>query len=243
MNSQLYTAASGLLAEERRLELITNNLANLSTPGYRAQRSFAAVYQPFGPAADASVRAANASVAIAGAYEVPGPGSSRATGRDLDITLDNDTFLVVSTPAGRRYTRDGSLSVSTKGDLIDAQGRAVLGSDGKPLSGLNAGAHLTADGRVQNGDAEVGTLLLVSDPQKVLRREGDNLLMAAGNDAALTPVKTPAVRPGFLEESGSEALGELVNLIETQRAFESYQKLISLTMNEVNRRAVNDLAG
>ncbi len=243
MDSQLYTAASGLLQEERRLELISNNLANLSTPGYRAQRAFATVYQKLGPEAGAIVRGANAGVAIAGTFEVPGPGPIRSTGRDLDVALEDGDLLAVETPGGRRYTRAGNLGVSTDGKLVDAAGRAVLGTDGKPIQGLGAGASIAADGSVLEGDNEVGRLLVVRDPKKVLAREGNNLLSAVGNDAALATVADPTVRPGWLEGSGTDALGELVHLIEAQRAFESYQKLVSTSMNEVNRRAANDLAG
>ena len=243
MNSQLYTAASGLLAEERKLELISNNLANLATPGYRAERSFSAVYQRFGATADPSVRVANAAVAIAGTWEAPGSGPVRETGRSLDVALSNDRLLAVETPAGRRYTRAGSLDVSPAGELTDAAGNRILGSSGKPISGLVPGSSVTADGSVLANDGEIGKLLVVEDPDHVLRREGSNLLTADGNDAALRPVQDPDLRPGWIEGTGTDALHELVDMIEAQRAFESYQKVISLTMNDVNRKAVSDIAG
>lgn len=243
MNSQLYTAASGLLAEERRLELISNNLANLSTPGFRAQRAFTEVFQRFGPESAEGVRAANAAVAVAGAYEIPGPGPLRETGGPLDLALDPSQLLAVETAGGRRYTRAGSLAVTSSGELTDATGRRVLGADGKPIAGVTPRAAVAADGRVVDGDTEVGRLLVVRDPKRVLRPEGDNFLTADGDDAALEIVADPEVKPGWLEGSATNALGELVELIQAQRAFESYQKLVSTTMNEVNRRAVNDIVG
>jgi flagellar basal body rod protein FlgG len=243
MNSQLYTAASGLLAEERKLELISNNLANLSTPGYRAERSFSAVYQRFGDGADASVRVANAAVALAGTYEAPGTGPIRETGRELDVALSKNRLLVVQTSVGRRYTRAGSLDVSPAGELTDAQGNPILGPSFKPITGLVPGAFVTADGSVVANGAELGKVLVVEDPERVLRREGSNLLTAEGDDDALRPVTDPELSPGWIEGSGADALRELVDMIEAQRAFESYQKVISLTMNDVNRKAVSDIAG
>jgi flagellar basal body rod protein FlgG len=242
MNSQLYTAAAGLLVEQRRLEVIGNNLANLSTHGYRAQRLFSTIYQRFAAAAPESVRAANASVAVAGAYEVPGGGPPRQTGRALDLALPDGTFLAVSTQAGRRYTRDGSLQVSSRGELVDSAGRQILDRKNRPITGLGVDASIGADGRVTEGGAERARLRLVRDPQRVLRREGDGLLRAA-DESRLAEEREPALRPGWIEDSATNALDELVRLIEAQRAFESYQKLVSMTMNEVNRRAANDLAG
>lgn len=243
MNSQLYTAASGLLAEQRRLELTTNNLANAKTPGYRPQRSLSTVYQRFGADAAEGVRAANAAVAIAGTYDVLGPGPIHETGVPLDVALAEDQFLVVQTSGGRRCTRAGNLAVSPAGELIDGAGHPVLGATGQPITGLGRRAAITDDAQVTESENEIGRLMIVEDPRHVLRREGTNLLTADGQEAQLTPVADPHVRASWLESSGTDPLLELVELIEAQRAFETYQKLVSVTMNEVNRRAANDLAG
>ncbi len=243
MNPQLYTAASGLLAEQRRLELVTNNLANASTPAYRAQRPFSETFEPFGPGVDPAVRTANAAVAVAGTWEAPGPGPVRRTDQPLDVALPPDLVLAVETPSGRRYLRAGNLAISTTGGLVDGEGRPLLGADGKPVTGMTAEAALSADGRILDGENEIGKLLVLSDPERVLRPEGTGLFTAGGRDAALLPAPEPGLRPGWIEGSAADPLSELVNLVEAQRAFESYQKLVHLTMNEVNRRAVNDLAG
>lgn len=243
MNSQLYTAASGLLVEERRLELISNNLANARTPGFRPQRPYATLYQRFGAAAADTVRAANAGVALAGTYEVPGPGPRRATGHPLDVALESGEFLVVETAAGRRYTRAGNLQASPTGELLDGAGHRVVGTTGQPITGLRLRAAITTQGQVTTEDNEIGRLLIVRDPRQVLRREGGNLLTADGQDAELDNVADPQVHASWLESSGTDPMRELVELIEAQRAFENYQKLVNLTMNEVNRRAANDLAG
>jgi len=243
MNSQLYTAASGLLLEQRRLELTSNNLANAKTPGYRPQRSFAAIYQTLGPEAEEEARVANTAVALAGTYDVPGPGPRLATGNPLDVALEAGEYLVVDTPAGRRYTRAGNLQVSSAGELVDGAGHPVLSSAGQPVSGLRERAAITDQAQVTAADAEVARLLIVRDERGVLRREGANLLTAGGRDAELENVADPRVRASWIEGSGTDPLLELVELIDAQRAFETYQKLVHATMNEVNRRAANDIAG
>ncbi len=241
MNSQLYTAASGLLVEQRRLEMISNNLANLSTTGFRAQRSFSTVYRGFAPEADG--HPANKAVALAGAYTVPGPGPMIPTGRGLDVAIKNEGLFVLETPTGRRYTRDGALSVSKDGGLVDASGNRLLGAGGKPIAGAVPTATIEADGRLMDGQIELARLLVVRDPRGILQPDRGNLLSAAGQDNALETVVEPELVPASLEGSATNALKELVELIDAQRAFEGYQKLVSMTMNEVNRRAVNEIAG
>ena len=243
MNSELYTAASGLINEQRRLDMISNNLANMSTSGFRAQRLFSTVYSGLGRDAPSSVRAANAGVAVAGAYDVPGPGPVRSTGRDLDVALEDGSFLTVQTAGGRRYARAGNLTVSASGALTDTAGRGLLDPRGKPISGLSPDTSIASDGRVLSNGSEVARLAVVRDPGGVLIREGDGLLAAGGREGELEAIAQPRLRPGWLEGSSTDPLIELVQLIEAQRSFESNQRLISLTMNEVNRRAINDLAG
>jgi flagellar basal body rod protein FlgG len=235
MNAQLYTAASGMVTGEREVEMITNNLANLSTPGFRAQRSFTA--------AIAAARAsANRSVALAGSYEVPGPAAARPTGGKLDVALEADDLLAVDTPSGRRYTRAGNLEISPDGDLVDVAGRPVVGTDGRAVDGLTHAAAIDPSGRLVENGEEVGRVMIVRDVAGVLHPEGSGLLSAEGRDAKLEVVEEPTLRPGWLDGSAADPMQELVRLVEAERAFESYQKIVKLTMNEVNRRAVNEIA-
>jgi flagellar basal-body rod protein FlgG len=241
MDSQFYTAASGMIVQEKRLELIANNLANLNTPGYRPQHAFSAVFQRFGEQASEIVRTANAGVALAGTYEEPGPGPLRATGQPLDLALGAEEFLAVETSGGRRYIRAGNLQISADGTLVDSSGHRLLNPEGKPIQGLSPSAVVTATGKIEDAGTNRGNLLIVRDTLNVLRREGNNLSTADGRDGDLETVAEPAVRPGWLETSGTNVVLELIRLIEAQRAFQSYQKIISTSMNEVDRKAVNDL--
>lgn len=242
MNSGLYTAASGLSAERSKLDMIGNNLANASTAGYRAQRTFSRIFRSLAPGAPEHARAANAAVAVAGTYEQPGSGILRPTGSPLDVALPERILLTVETAAGPRYTRNGSLRLSAEGELTDSAGRRLLDAKGKMIAGLDETATVASDGRVLVDGDEVGRLALVRHDLGELRREGDGLLAPSGG-VAPRAVQDAQIRPGWIEGSGTDAMTELISMIEAQRAFEAYQKLISLTMNDVNRRAVNDLAG
>lgn len=243
MNAELYTAASGLIFEARRMDMNANNLANVRTDGYRAQRAFASEYASATRSGNANVDAVNRSVALAGAYEVPGGGPLQPTGNPLDIALPKDSVLQVQTPQGPRYTRSGSLRIDADGVLTDISGNPVLRPDGETLRGLDWTTTIRPDGEVSTGEIVAGQLAIFTDPDGLLIRRGDNLLDADGRDADLVPQDEPGLHIGWLQSSGTDPVRELVYMIETQRAFETYQKLISLTMNEVNRRAVSEIAG
>ena len=167
MNSQLYTAASGMIVERQRLDLIANNLANTSTTAYRAQRLFSV---PSGGGA-----ATPPGSAVAGTYDVPSTGARRETGRPLDIALENGEFLAIETATGRRYVRGGSLQLRADGNLTDGDGNPVLDSLHKPIQGLGATAEITNDGRVMDRGGELARLAVVRDPSQVLRRAGQLL--------------------------------------------------------------------
>ncbi|ANM30551.1 hypothetical protein ABI59_14650 [Acidobacteria bacterium Mor1] len=236
MNSTLYTAASGLIVQSRNLEIVSNNLANLSTNGFRAQRTFSSVYQQHVGSPG------NRSVALAGEWESRNPGAMLPTGNPLDIALGRDELLVIETPAGRRYTRDGALAVSQDGRLVDNRGYAVLDPQGVPIAGLGANTTIAAGGKVLRDGNEVSQLQIARFDPALHRREGDNLLTTDDRDNDVVPVEDPELQPGHLEQANTSGVEELVRMIEVRRAFESYQRLISLTMNDVNRKTVNDIA-
>jgi flagellar basal body rod protein FlgG len=238
MTSELYTAASGLILERQRLDLIANNMANLSTPTYRAQRLLSV---PFARAELGN--AVNIGVAPAETFDEARRGALRDTARPLDLALEDGDFLALETAEGRRYSRGGSLEIAPDGRLLAPGGHQVLGANGKPITGLGQNATIGGDGRVLEQGAERARLQVVRDPQGVLQRAGNGLLQPAREPASLPPVQNPVVTPGWIEGSATDPVGELVRLIDAQRAFEGYQKIISMTMNEVNRKAVNDLAG
>ena len=243
MNSQLYTAASGLRVEQRRMDTIANNLANVNTDGFRARRTFVETFRGAmrdRPGAEPGI---NRPVATGGSYEVTRPGTVRMTERGLDIALADREVLSVQTADGVRYTRAGNLNVNGEGTLTDALGRPILDERERPIENLPPGVSIRADGAVVADGAELGRLRVLRDTAGTLRPIGENLLHENGRRSALEEVTEPELRPGWLESSAANPLDELVRLIQSQRAFQSYQKLITTTMNDVNKKTVNDIAG
>ena len=224
MERGLYIAASGMVSEMARQDLIANDLANASTPGYKADR---AVQGSFG---DLLLRNTQT-----GAQVGPlGMGSRierqvtdltaaplRETGEPLDFAVEGDGFFAVSTAQGVRYTRNGQFSAAANGTLVDQRGNQVLGPNGQPV-------RVGADGKVP--EASVGVFAVTN-----ARKVGDALLQGTAAGRA-----TGQVRSGALEGSGADPVRAMTDMIASLRAFESGQKVIT-TIDSTLGKAANQV--
>jgi len=210
MDRGLYIAASGMLSEMARQDLLANDLANASTPGYKAdraeQRSFADVLlsntrtgAPVGPIGTGSA-IVKQGTDLSGA-------PLKDTGEPLDFAIAGDGFFAVRTPQGQRFTRNGSFQTAANGQLTDQLGNAVLDKQGQPIT-------VGADGTV--APASLG-VFAVSGPRKA----GDNLFTGTAAGQA-----TGQARSGALEDSGVDPARAMIDMIASLRAFESGQKAI-----------------
>ncbi len=221
MDRGLYIAASGMLAEQVRQEQIANDLANASTPGYKAdrtaQRNFGEMMltnsrtgQTVGPQGTA--------VLVDRVQTDWGPQPSRETGEPLDFAISGDGFFAVRTDAGVRYTRNGQFTASPQGGLTTAKGEPVLGRNGQPIE-------IGADGRV---DPRLLNVVSLTNPRKA----GDSLVTG-------TPGNGPAgqVRAGALEGSGADPARSMVDMIASLRAFEAGQRAITTIDESLGKAA------
>jgi flagellar basal-body rod protein FlgF len=221
MQRGLYIAASGMVAEMARQDLIANDLANASTPGYKADR---AIQGSFGELllANTATGATVGGLGLGSRIEEQVTDFSaapvRETGEPLDFAVVGDGYFAVQTDQGVRYTRNGQFSARADGTVVTAQGDPVLGQDGRPVT---VGAGGTVDA------ARIG-LFAVNGPQKV----GDSLIQgtAAGRAAG-------AVRGGALEGSGADPTKAMVDMIASLRAYESGQKVITTIDSTLGKAA------
>lgn len=235
MDRGLYIAASGMLAELTRQDQIANDLANASTPGYRADRSAqqsfgelmlsnSATGQVIGPLAEG--------VQIVDDTTDMTPAALEQTDEPLDIGLDGEGFLAVQTPAGPRYTRNGQLVVDPQGRLATATGFLVLDDKGQPFKvGSATGLVIAPDGTVTSAGKAVARLGVVSLTNPV--KQGDTLF--AGT-AGPRPAAT-RVAQGFLEGSGINPITAMVDMLTSLRAFEAGQKVIQ-TIDETLQKGI-----
>jgi flagellar basal-body rod protein FlgG len=263
MISGLYTAASGLIAQEQQQDVIANNLANVNTNGYKKDT---ALYVPFptvflsrvsdektmmpggnlmdnvteigkmGRGVELCVDGVRPNLTEEGAYI--------NTGNKLDLAVKGDGMFVVMTPNGIRYTRDGNFSLDQDGVLVTQSGNAVMGQAGKIVLSNNAsGVHIDGSGRVFDGDEEIDTLRIgVFSKDENLRKEGDNLFykLDGGSLEEDDYVDTVQIKEGYLEGSNVNVVKEMVNMISGYRAYEASQKAVQ-SQDQTLDKAVNDV--
>jgi flagellar basal-body rod protein FlgG len=166
-------------------------------------------------------------------------GGLNATGGPLDLAISGEGFFTVRTPGGDFYSRNGHFRLSPEGALLTEQGFSVLGGGGEIVipPGIT---HLVIaeDGRIFGDGAEIGQIGLVSvDDLRKLEKMGGNLFRAR-NGTQVEEIEAPGFMvQGFLETPNVDVVYEMVNMIEAQRQFEAYQKVMQ-TSDSVDREAI-----
>jgi len=211
----------------QRHEVLANDLANASTPGFKMDD--VAWVAPPGSGADAVAKPVPWTSFLAGAIT--------PTGRALDVALDGRGFLVTETPAGPRYTRGGPLSVSPDGVLVTGSGAPVLGASGPITVGRDAGGvTIAASGDVLVGGRKVDTLRVVEFAgTPPLVKDGGGRFAPADGAPAPSPAKATTVVGGALEASNVNPVSVMVGMIDVLRRYETAQKLIQAEDETVRR--------
>ena len=245
----LQIAATGMLAQQMRVETISNNLANMSTTGYNSRRAeFSDLhYQqmtrpgsinasdgtvvPTGVQLGLGVRPAAVSIHLA-------QGSLSATGGDLDLAIDGSGFLEVTLPSGQSaYTRDGGLKMTGEGLIVTSDGypvspEIVVPADARSIS-INSDGEVFAYFAEATAGQQIGQFDLTGFTNaKGLEAIGSNLFAeteASGPPLTSTPGQDGlgTLRQGYLEDSSVDAVREITELIAAQRGYEMNSKVIS----------------
>ncbi len=244
MDPAYYVAAGSLKARAFHLETLSNNLANATTVGYKAEKSF---FSLFDKASQSSRNLpltpyVNAGTVLAHRGTDFEQGASRPTGRPLDMAIEGNAFFVLETPQGLRVTRDGRFQLGAGGRLEALDGTPVRGKNGQPLRvDPNLGEPTIApDGTLQQGLTVVGQLDLraYADP-RALRRVGANRFDPTG--LAEAPVKATVLQ-GHQESSTVDIALVMVDMIRLNRLFELSMKVASTLTNDLDAKSINDIA-
>lgn len=259
MNRALRTAATGMFAQQVNIDLISNNLANVNTTGFKKSRPEFQdlMYQTIktnGLADDgkttevAEIQIGNGTVPIATAKNFR-QGDTQPTGNQLDIAVQGDGFLQVRRMDGTTaYTRDGALKISAEGQLVTAQGYVI--EPGITFSSSTADIAVSRDGTIeateagQSGSVKVGQLELAKFINPAgLHAIGNNLYLETG--ASGQPIVGAPATDGFgevvqgaLESSNVDVVEEMISMIVAQRAYEINSKTIK-TVEEMLTMANN----
>ncbi|MGD0938451.1 MAG: flagellar basal-body rod protein FlgF [Terracidiphilus sp.] len=241
MSSGYYAACAGLMTRTDALDTIANNLANVSTPGFRASHnSFSAVLET---ANDEPLSALNQDANeygyLGGTHLDTAQGALVPTGNQLDLAIDGSGYFAVQTAAGTAYTRGGNFRVSPQGQLITSAGDPVLG-DGGPISIVGEPVSISTDGTISVNGAISGKLKLTDFPAGTqLESLGNSYYKAPqGVEVAATNAK---VHQGQLESSNVNPITSVVELITAQHEVESMRRTLSLFSDEMDKTAAQDL--
>jgi len=237
MSRGVYVALSGAVAQEHALETTATNLANAATPGFQRLRPV------FREVLAGASKKENLRYAEVSATAIDGSrGAVRTTGRTLDVALPEGHYLAVTTPAGERYTRAGSLSMGPDGMLRTSSGTTLVREDGKPLKVSAAAGEpsIQPDGSVaQNGEIVARLKIVRPAEGGTFTHEGGGLLAARG--AAPVPTAT-TLDVGALEDSNATAVVAMTELVTASRTFEAFQRMLD-TFGECDRKVLTTTPG
>jgi flagellar basal-body rod protein FlgG len=215
--------AETMLAQERRMDQIANNLANVDTAGYKKEDI--TFWEMMFRAADQRPRVGKA-LQVLTSHE---QGSAKETNNPLDFTINGDGFFKIQTASGVRYTRNGNFTLNSQGQLSTQDGNLVLG-DGGPIVLADQNIQVGRDGQITAGGVAVNRLSVVTFPDvNGLEKEGTNLFRPQDATAQEVPVEAPSVQQGYLEGSNVNIVSEMTEMIDLQRAYQSQQKAIQTT--------------
>ncbi len=229
MANPIYALLSRQAGLRQQVDILANNVANLSTTGFKREGlAFAAQIERLDLPGNTLFLSE-----LRSTYTDLSHGPLQPTGNDLDLAINGDGFFAVETQAGIRYTRDGRLSTNLAGELVTATGHRVLDEGGAPIFippetstlGVSSDGTLTAD------DGRPLALLGLHRLTGRLTREADGLFAAD----VVEPAPEAQVVQGFLKASNVNAIGELTELIEAQRAYERGRAVLDAEHERLRR--------
>ena len=241
LDSGYYAACSGLKTQSAALEIVANNVANVSTAGYRGQLPAfeSLIAQTAGPAMNGWERLANEQSMMNGTRLDLGEGNLERTGSPLNFAIEGPGFFAVQSKAGTAYTRNGSFHVSAAGQLVTAAGDAVVGETG-PITIPSGEVSVSKDGTVSVNGAVAGKLRIIEfSTNTPLEPLGESYYSAPAKSAQ--PAAASSVRQGMLESSNVSPVAAMVSLISAQRQAEMMERALGEFYADFNRIATDDL--
>jgi flagellar basal-body rod protein FlgF len=236
MDNSIYIILSRQMAKFEDMAVTSNNIANINTPGYNAQRLVFNQYL-----VDAGNGKKDAYVNDGTAYRDTSNGALQTTGNPLDLAISGNGYFQIKTPLGTRYTKAGNFQIDANGMLINNQGYPVLGADGAQISiptssrkiEINGIGQISADGQ------SVGQVGVVEfSNEQAMTRLGNSLY---DSKAAPQPATTARVVQGAIESSNVNGVTELVHVMDISRSVNNTAKFIE-TMYDLEQKTSSTLA-
>ena len=242
MQSGIYVGISSQIALERRLTTIADNIANMNTVGFRGTE---VKFDQVMSQTRNDLKADIAFVTQGNDYLSTRNGEMIQTGNSFDFAVKGDGWFAINTPAGQVMTRDGRFSMAVTGELVSTQGYPVLDAGGAPIQ-LNPAAGeptVGSDGRiVQNGTTVAQLGFFTADASKgFVRYENSGIIFSQAPQPVVND-SSVGVMQGYVEQSNVNAINQMTQLIQVNRAFEGISSMMKSTEDSFSQ-AVRTLGG
>ena len=249
MINGMLEAARGCLKEEIRMDVISNNLANATGIGFKKDRISFQQYL------DQTETSEPETITEEGLERDPflvsvdvdfSEGNIQTTGNELDLAITGDGFFKIATPDGVRYTRKGNFTLDSDRNLVTQDGYSVMGKEGtinvpSNISENNTGIAISDQGLISVDGIQVGQLDIVTfDNKGVLVKEEKGLFRNDSDNPEVAISSDTSVKQGYVELSNVNVAEEMINMIHSMRAFESYQKAIK-SIDDLDNTAINQV--
>ncbi len=241
MENALLIGLSQQTALKRQMNVIANNLANINTSGFKkGQLLFEEYVMPVARDNNWNGNAARLSYVQDGSIlRDYSAGTLKRTGNPLDIAIGSRGWLVVQTPAGERYTRNGQLKLDAEGKIVTISGDPVIGEGGPITIGPDeTGITIAKDGTISTSAGTKGRLRIVSfDNEHRLKKTGDSMV---SSEDPPKPVEIPRILQGMVEQSNVKPVVEMTRMIEVMRSYIRTSTMLARE-DELMRSAINKL--
>jgi flagellar basal-body rod protein FlgF len=245
MQNTLLVGLSRQVALGRELEVVANNIANINTTGFKADGS---IFEEF---LNSNARADQTGSRVSfvrdrGTWHDLSTGAVEKTGNPLDVAVDGKGFLVVQTPRGERYTRNGSFQISATGELVTSEGYQVMGDAGPmKFQPTDNQVTISPDGTVSvregasKTDSQRGRLRMVTLDAANLRKDGNGTFSVVNGTPQ--PTKESRIIQGSVEKSNVRAVVEMTRMIEVTRSYTQVATMLS-QQADMQRSSITKLA-
>ena len=243
MQNALFVGVSAQAALARELDVIANNMANVSTTGFKARNARFEEYLMPTASAD-SFRSPDRRISYVVDAGTPldlTQGPVEADGNPVHVAVRGDAFLVVQTPAGERYTRNGAFELGAQSSLVNSDGYTVQGESGPiTVSPQETGLSIAPDGTVSTNLGVRGRVRMVRfDRAQALTSEGGNLF--SSKERPLPAGLDGRLEPGALERSNVKPVIEMTRLMDVNRSYAMVSSVIS-RLDDLRGTAIRRLA-
>ena len=251
MENTYLVALSRQITLERQIDIIANNVANINTTGFKADKPVFEEYLKSGAHEDNFVGTDGriSFVHNRGAYHDFSQGPLEQTKNPLDVAIDGNGLFAVQTAAGERYTHNGSFQINSQGQLVTTDGNLVLGSNGpivfqstdRDINIAKDGTVTVREGAATQVDSVRGTIKLVSfDNVQSLQKEGANLFSAPAGATPQADIKSQ-LNQGFVEKSNVNSVAEMSRMIEAMRTYQNITGMMQ-QQGDLRKSAIAALA-